>query len=323
MIDQSLLKRVDIVQPIEDVISKACNEYSIGQLRTFKLLRDGYQELNIRAFTSSGDYVVKFFSKEKSLERIQDNIWGYLTFHKQGVPMPKLRKNKKGGFLLSQPGVRRAAYLCVMEYFEGTYLMPDDISEDDLKHLTKYMALIHTNTRRIGRYYDTMGIANFLSQYKKFNRYLLKNDTKIFKGLVQEYADVSMKKLRKCVIHGTFETENILKRGNKLCLLDLGCMDFNAAIFDIATFISNYTLDLSPQEKRRRIQLIVQTYQKTFPLTKDELHALPICVKAQYAVILLRTNYYRIKHLDTTPLTKLWYDRARRGLEQWSIISSI
>ncbi|MBI4065187.1 phosphotransferase [Candidatus Gottesmanbacteria bacterium] len=314
MDNSSLLKRVDIACSLDELLNQACRACNIGSLRSYEFLSDGYQELNIKTTTTQGDFVIKIFSKEKSLKRIQDNIWGYLSFRKQGVPFPVLRKTDRNEYAFSIPGKKKTSYLCVMEYFDGQYLRPQKATDDDLLRLTDYMATIHKNTHRIGRYYDTMGIANLLSQFKKFHRYLTDSHEQRVSQVVREYQSLPHNRFRRCIIHGTLESENILKRDDNLCLLDLGCMDYNAAIYDVATFLANYTLDIPHGEKQRRIDLVVNHYQLTLPLVSYERDALVPLIHAQYAIIYLRTNYYVTKLRDTSKLTINWLEKAKRGL---------
>lgn len=309
------LFRVDVAGTLENLLARVVIDFRLGSIQSHKLLSDGYQELNVLITTNNGRFVVKIFSKEKTLQRIQDNVWGYCTFREEGVPLPVLRKTTSGKYIFSTKGRRRMTYLIIMEYYDGSYLYPRNATDNDICLLTDYMASIHSYTKRIHRYYDTMGIVNLVSQYNKFKSYLPPDLQVLVKPVVKEFSSLHLKELPHSIIHGTFEPGNILKNScGELCLLDLGCMDYNASIVDIATFLANYTIDFSPDEKQKRTVKILTIYQKILPLTKQELHALPILVRAQYATILIRTNYYIQKKHDQSQQTKEWFSFGRRGL---------
>lgn len=311
----SLLSRIDIVCSLDDLFTRVVHDYQLGSFQSYTILSSGYQELNVLLVTSDGRFVVKIFSKEKSLQRVQDNVWGYLAFRKDGVPMPKLQTTAQGKYVFATKGKRRDTYLIVMDYCEGTYLSPIQASDDDIRSLARYMGIIHTHTKRIHRYYDTMGIVNIVSQYNKFKSYLPSDLLSLIEPVVKEFSSLRLNEFRHSVIHGTFEPENILKNaGGDLCLLDLGCMDYNASVIDIATFLANYTIDLPPDQKQKRVMAVLTDYQTSYRLTKQELHALPILIRAQYAIILTRTNYYIQKENDQSKQTKKWFDFGRRGL---------
>jgi len=312
------ISRTDIAGSLEDLLVRVADTYKLGSVRSHKILPDGYQELNILLDTSGGRFVVKIFSKEKTLERVKDNIWGYLTFRKVGVPMPILRQARNGDYLLQIKGESKKIYLCVMEFFNGFILHSKLATQKDIQALSNYMAIIHSHIHRIRRYYDTMGIVNVLSQFKQVHSYLKPNLLSLIHPVIEEFSSLQMGDFHQSIIHGTFEPENILKNSRgELCLLDLGCMDYNASIVDIATFLANYTVDLTELDRKKRIDIILETYNINHPLSSQELTAIPILVRGQYAVIALRTNYYIRKRHDKTKQTKHWYNFARKGLIQW------
>lgn len=311
------LSRVDIKGSIEELLVRVANEYTLGVVRSYTIIPNGYQELNVLLVTNTGRFVVKIFSKEKMLERIQVNIYGYLTFRKNGVPMPTLRTTTKGNYLFSTEGKRRTTSLIVMDYYEGTQLFPIHASDDDIRSLAQYMAIIHTHTKRIRRYSDTMGIVNLLSQYKKLKSYLSPELLLLVEPVVREFPSLRFSEFRHSIIHGTFEPENILKNADgKLCLLDLGCMDYNASIIDIATFLANYTVNLTPDHKQKRVKLFLESYHAIHHVSNQELAALPTLILAQYAAYLMRTNYYRVKLKDKTKQTLRLLILGKQGLKQ-------
>lgn len=313
----SLLSRIDIACTLDDLFSHILNEYQLGSFQSYSILSDGYQELNILLVTSHGRFIVKIFSKEKTLQRVQDNVWGYLSFKEKGVPMPVLKQTSNRKYIFSIKGKRRTTHLCVMDYFDGSYLQPKEASDDDIRSLARYMGNIHTHTKRIHRYYDTMGIVNIVSQYNKFKRYLTSELLTLIQPVVKDFLEINLNNFCHSIIHGSFEPKNILKNKNgSLCLLDLGCMDYNASIIDIATFLANYTIDQSQKEKRRLADIFLHAYQTTHPLTKQERMGLIALVRTQYAVYLIRTNYYLVKLKDTTEQTHHWFEIGKRGLQQ-------
>lgn len=312
------LSRVDITIPLEDLLALVAEEYRLGTVRSHEILPNGYQELNILLVTTDGRYIVKIISKEKTRERIQDNVWGYLTFRKDGVPMPTLRPNAQGEYVFTTQGKRRETHLVVMDYFDGNYLYPNQATDTDIESLAQYMAKIHTHTKHIHRYYDTMGIVNLPSQYKKFKSYLSPDLLMLIDPVVKDFSSLPLRGFRHSIIHGTFEAENILKDNDGVhCILDLGCMDYNASIVDIATFLANYTIDLPADQKRIRAKLFLAKYKTLHHLPSQEIAALPTLIRVQYAAYVTRTNYYRKKLKDKSPQTNELFSMGTRGIQQW------
>lgn len=312
-----LLSRIDILGTLEQLLARVATAYQLGSIQSYTIFDNGYQELNVLLITTTGRFVIKIFSKEKTLQRIRDNIWGYLTLQKNGILTPTLQKTRIGEYIFSTEGKLRTTYLCVMNYFYGSYLHAEDARSNDISTLAQYMAAIHSHTKRIHRYHDTMGLVNLVSQYNKFKSYLPPDLFALVEPVVKKFSSLPLQRFRHSIIHGTFEPENILKnKHGDLCLLDLGCMDYNASIIDIATFFANFTIDLSLDKRRKITNTFLQTYQSIRSLTSKELASLPSLVCSQYAVYIIRTNYYRVKLKDATQQTNRLFSMSKRGLQQ-------
>ena len=169
-----------------------------------------------------------------------------------------------------------------------------------------------------------MGIANLHLQYAQKKDALFPDEQTKLEPVISEIRRVKLHAMRQSLIHGALEKENILKNTeNALCILDLGCMSYQASILDIATFIANFTLYLTDDRRKHVIAIILDTYQKIFPLTKEELTALPILIRAQYAAYIIGMTHHMRKEHDMSKQTQTWLDRGWDGLRTYKGIKKL
>ena len=309
---QDFFSRIDSSLSLPALLDTVAGEFSLGTTLKYVPILTGYQDCNIDLETTEGKYVVKIFSREKSKERIDDIIWAYTSAAKLGIPVPKLL------------GVSHSVRACIFHYFEGKPLTRTPGTDTDFITLTNGMAKIHTMTRSIRHYYDTMGIVNVSEEYAKKNAALSTEEQSTIIPIINKFHKIKLATFPQSIIHGTFEKENVLKnQDGTLCLLDFGSMDFNASILDIATFIANFTQYADPIKRNHIIHLILETYQKSRPLTPPELTALPTLIRSQHAAYVINMSYHmRIEH-DMTKQTQSWLDRGWDGLRAYEKVSRI
>lgn len=309
--------RVDSLLSLPDALNLTAKTFELGAITHYEPILTGFQECNVDITTVNGRYVVKIFSKEKTKKRIEDVIWGYQTFKINGVPMPTIRPNSQGEYCMEFSGREKSSHLCVFDYVEGKPLTQTSVSDEDIQNLTRAMSRIHAVTKPIDRYYDTLGIVNIAHEYVLKKEVLFPDEQTIIEPVITKLKRIKLASFRQSIIHGTLEKENVLKNSSgELCLLDLGCMDYNASIVDIATFIANITVYLDAIKRNHVVDLILKTYQQTHTLSHDELTALPILIRAQYAAYIIVMTYKMRKLHDMTKQTQTWLDRGWGGLKK-------
>lgn len=318
------LHRIDIPLPLPEIIKKAASEFQLGGIEGFSVISAGYQECNIDLHTASGRFVVKIFSREKTKHRIDDVMWGYSRFHKLGALLPNPRTRKDGSPVLEIPGSTQPAFLVVFDFFAGKPLTQTPITDADIIAITGAIATIHKSPKTIGRYYDTLGIANLALEYEKKSDALFADEITRIKPVITKLHKFKLGSFRQSVIHGSVEKENVLKNSEgTLCLLDLGCMDYNASVLDIATLIANFSAYL-PETKRVHLTgLILTIYQQSIALTREEIAALPSLIRAQYAAHIIGMTYHMRKDHDMSKQTQTWLDRGWDGLRCYQHINTV
>lgn len=311
-----LLSRVNLPIPITKLLGELATTYKLGPIKNFEYIQIGYEDLNIKLETGRGKYVVKIFSKEHRLPFIKDYIRFLLLFAESGIPAPRLLRSNKE-FLYSRTNQTGSTYLCVMNLFEGKSFNEIPSTPKDLLTITSYLAKIHQLNFKVHKNYDSWGTTHLLEEFPKKKQYLGKNDLALIRPVIEKLQTVDFSEFRKCLIHGSLEKQNVLKNSQgKYCILDLGCLDFNAAVIDLAIFLAAFCLNpaLSLDQNRLIYNLVISGYLRTNSLSTLEMDTLPLLIKAAYASYLLAPNYLRVKKHYSSLQTRNFLSLGRNGL---------
>lgn len=315
------LSRADTRIPLDQLVSNVARDFSLGTVRSWEPIRQGYQELNLKTTTDKGVFVIKIFSNrfaKKSLDNINDNVKVLLAFQKADIPAVTLVKGKDG-YVFSTPGKQGTTYGLVMKFFDGESLATLKPTRQDTDTITQYLAKIHSLPITVNRYYDTWGTAHLLKEWEKNQHQLTSEDKKEIQPLLERYETTPWNKLRTCVIHGDLQRQHVLKsKSGKYCILDLGCMDYNAAALDLGIFIALFCIDLDSPKKeiQKMVEHVIEQYNQEHSLTKKERELIPLFVRTTYGMYVIGSNYERVARSDSTQQTKYWIAFGRKGLKK-------
>jgi Ser/Thr protein kinase RdoA (MazF antagonist) len=119
----------------------------------------------------------------------------------------------------------------------------------------------------------------------------------------------------KALVHGDLHPFNILKGSDsQYCILDLGCMDHEQRIADLAIFLSMTCADFEDQaETRSFFEAAVRAYEQQVSLTPSERDALPILIRANYAMFALRTAEL-LRDDPNNAEVRQFHERGMQGL---------
>ncbi len=319
-----IVARIDIRDPLDAVLASVARDYSLGDITSFSVIETGYQDCNVLLTTASGKYVVKIFRKGRTQKRIEDVLGGHEALKHSGVPLPTLLRTKDNRLFTSVPGTVQTTNLCVFEFFEGAPLTETPPGADDLTRIASSIASIHLHRTPIDPWRDELGIMYLPEEFFQKQHVLTAGFRKDIGAVVEEMRSLPLEKLPRSLIHGSVEKENILKSADgSLCLLDLGCMEYQPSVTDIATAIVNFTDGLAKNERDRIIRLMLNAYRAVRPLNNLELDVLPILVRAQCAAYILGMTYHQVHDGDQSVQTETWLQRGISGLAAYQAASMI
>jgi|GEM_PF-679243 len=311
----NVLARIDIRDPLDAVLASVARAYSLGDIAAFSVIETGYQDCNVLLTTASGKFVVKIFRKERSLTRIEDILQQHEALINSGVPLPTLLHTTDNRLLIPVPGKTHTTYLCVFEFFDGRPLSDSPPGEEDIARIASSIARIHLHRTPIDPWRDELGIMYLPEEFSQKQHVLTPNVRKDISVVVEEMRSLPLDTLPRSLIHGSVEKENILKSGGgSLCILDLGCMEYQPSVTDIATAIVNFTDGLETNARKRIIRLMLNAYRTVRPVNDLELGVLPVLVRAQCAAYILGMTYHKVHDGDTSAQTETWLRRGTAGL---------
>ncbi len=311
------LSRVCLGMPIPQLMQELCTKFDLGAPETFEPIQQGYQDLNVLLRTAVGrQYVIKVFSKRRTLANIRDQVQALTLLRDHAIAVPNLVHGSDNP-LIEIPGASTKAYAIVMDYFDGPSLEEIPPHDSDIVYLAGCLSRMHQLPLNVSRYYDDWGAANLAKEFEEKHSYLSANDLLLVKNVVERFKLIVLSQLHQCAIHGDLYRAHVLKNDRgEYCMIDFGCMDFNAAVLDLAIFIAHVCLDsnLPPAETRRIYHLAVNAYCMNRSITAEELSAVPILVAASYAAYIVATSSLIVANNDHTMQTQQWLATSRAKL---------
>ncbi len=308
-----ILNRANLKVDLFTLVEKVSNHYKLGPISSFAPIEVGYEDLNIKLRAGNGAYVIKVFSKGKSYRVVKSYVRGLVEFAKVEIPCPEVLESKNG-LVYKFTESSSSAYLCVTIFFRGQSFSAQKITGADLVKLTRYISRIHQASFPITKAYDSWGTINLLREFDKKYSCLAKRDFDLVYPVVQAFSKLPFAKFTKSIVHGDLQKSNILKNSNGgYCILDLGCLDYNYSILDLAIFLSQFGYGNSLVKNKKIYKIVINEYMQSRELNEFELTALPDLIRATYAIYLISANY-AIQSGDTSSQTLNWLKRSRRGL---------
>ncbi|OGM22368.1 hypothetical protein A2961_00695 [Candidatus Woesebacteria bacterium RIFCSPLOWO2_01_FULL_39_21] len=125
----------------------------------------------------------------------------------------------------------------------------------------------------------------------------------------------------KAFAHGDLHPGNILKGATgEYRILDLGCMDYQPRVVDLAIFLAQTCANFGDTEKTRELfQASIKTYEENNGLTDHEKSVLPLLIRANYAMFALRSAELLQENPDDQEIRD-WHERSIKGLEFMQIL---
>jgi Ser/Thr protein kinase RdoA (MazF antagonist) len=322
---EKLLERINLKSSLKDLAKELEQNFKIGSVYNIFPMFAGYDDVNCLLTTSSNKFVVKIFSKDKSLEKILSNVEAIVKFSTGGVPVPRLYKNVQDNYIYETKD-KTNTFLILMDYFDGQPFTKMKPIFDDFIKLTRIVSKIHNlpvfNTKAN---YDMWLTLYLVTEFDQKKDYLEHKEYELIRPVVDEMRKVDFKKLNKSIVHFDLHRENIMKStSGKYAVLDLSGCEYNYTAFDLATFIALFCLDFknSLKENQYIYQKVIDTYSCVDNLNDYEREIMTLLIKATFASNLLIPSYIQKTNTDNNPLqTEYYKSLGIRGLMSFKDIT--
>jgi Ser/Thr protein kinase RdoA (MazF antagonist) len=316
--DEIFKKRIEYTGKLEDISYAICKSFNLGEFLSNKLILIGYEDFNFILETTKGKYFIKVFANfrdEKNCQRYVDILKETL---KAKIKTPKLFKSDQG-YLYNVKINNSNLRLCVMEYFENSlYDLKKRVTVEEIKFLSNQIALINSLDIKVDFVYDSWSVPNFKKEFKKKSKYLEKTDLDLITPLLNEFDELNIESLPHCFVHGDIIGPNVMKgKDSNLFIIDFSVSNYYPRIQDLTILACDLLFDPKSKSKsEENLQIALEEYQKYIKLTEKELTALPIYIKAAYAMYILCANYEKVAKNFNSEENEHWLERGRIGLKQ-------
>ncbi len=268
-------------------IADAFAYYDLGTIKEEHLQIGGDQDINYKISATSGIYLLKLIVSDLKIPQFEflGDLHKYLLG--KGIPVPIIYKTKNDKYVENN--------FILYEFIDGE--IKDTASGgwtiEEITSLTsnfaKMLALmqkyetpdyIKNKSDKYTRGSDIKYCHNILKP--KITEIPMAKETKemIVKTIDFLYSRLhDFEKLPKFLIHGDLNESNAIFRDNK----NVGIIDFGIAydpiVYDLGVFCYWFSIPWWTEEfNRERYNLIIETFEKIFPLSKSEKDLLPYMV---------------------------------------------
>ncbi len=119
MITHPFQSRINFSGNLDTFLEYVVQVYSLGDLQSFRVIENGYEDFNISLHTDTGNYFLKIFEKDRTASLCEEYIQKIQSAIANGVPHPKLYPYK-GTDLCKFVHSEGTAFMCLMEFIYGS-----------------------------------------------------------------------------------------------------------------------------------------------------------------------------------------------------------
>lgn len=304
----------DLVGPLGSI----CDAFGLGDYVSHKAVLVGYEDFNVVLRTGKGKFFVKFlasFRDEADCERYVEIIHKTIE---AGVNEPKLLESNQG-FIFRIPAGEQSLRVIVMEYIEGQsfYELQRPLTEAEEREVIRQASLINTVQHEPKFIYDSWAIPSFLKEFALVEKLMSASDLDLVQPLAHKFKEVKLDSLPHALVHGDIiKTNVLLSREGKIYIIDFAVANFYPRIQELAVILCNMLFDAKrPENFVSSYKMALDEYQKTIPLTSQEIFLLPLFVQVQHAMhIVGAVREEKIKKNLPSKEDDYWLEQGRVGL---------
>lgn len=323
------------------ILKKIALSYRLGAVKEYHVIETGYEDFNVYLKTTKKEYVIKFFSNERTMNNIVHyvkvvNLISKLSY----LNVPKVYQNQNDTLGMVEHGGEQI-YFFVMEFIDGRTIY--DMGKNvDLKTIIrivfdvlKYNCVnkelkeyLRSDEAKQFKQYDMWGYENFLMEYQDKRQYLSPEDDELmwpivhyFRDMIDRYRKYDEKFKNMPVMppymsaHNDFISTNIiLKDGTEPYYIDFSVSSVALNFVDVAIFGCDTVLKkgITAEEYAKYLKIISYILYRTHIM---EYNLYPTAVAVQHAIHLLIANYYKVhEHIDSAE-NEYFLNLGRTGIE--------
>lgn len=307
--------RVDFTGDLAEPLTDISIAFDLGEYQSHEPILLGYEDLNARLNTADGTFFVKFFLKDRTDVECERYARVMQIVVDAGINHPALSSTQDQAIYRPKGTNLRAV---VMEWLESIKNFDNEQpTDEELTELIEQAARINQLDVELSEsdfIYDSWAISNFPKEYKKWKHVLSDEDKALVEPVLAEYEALDVDSLPKAFVHGDLIRTNVMKTRNGLYVFDFAVSNIYPRIQELAVLLCDMFFDTKSEEETSRLyDLLLSEYQKHIQLTKDELKALPVFVRAAHAMHVLGGARGENQG-DGGEENDMWWNLGRTGL---------
>jgi ethanolamine-phosphate phospho-lyase len=263
---------------------------------------DGYGSINYKVSLTNGElYLVKIYkATERKLIQEEERI--ILLLHKK----ISLQLPATVSFSIAS-SVPKDIYIRVSKFIEGTTLTKELATDALLASLATAAAdmLMHLQTIDsdiIKAHEHDWNLRDTLHNEPKAEHITNLSERKIVHHYFSVFKNEVLPKfnsLPQSVIHGDLNEANIIVADNKVNgFIDFGDISFAPAVCELAVLLT-YVMMMFPDDCFKKAKIIVENFNQTYPLLKEELEVLPQLIAVRICVSVCKSAEAKANNADT------------------------
>lgn len=257
-----------------------------ANIRSFSKL-DGYGSINYKVSLANGtDCLVKVYNATEQKQIQEEERVIALLQASSGIQLTTPAPVK---FLSATPA---DIYIRVSKFIDGVSLTKELATDTLLANIARAAATMLTRLQKIdsdiikAREHD-WNIRDALRNKSKIDFIKKASDKKIvhhYLSLFEAEIIPAFQHLQHSVIHGDLNEANILIKDDKVAgFIDFGDISYAPVVCELAVLLT-YVMMMFPDECFEKAKIIIEHFQKTFPLTEEELEILPQLIATRLSV---------------------------------------
>jgi Ser/Thr protein kinase RdoA (MazF antagonist) len=296
-------RRIDFACTPDQLLGMVADDFNLGNIIDFEILTKGVIEVNFKVITVKGIFVVKVFSN-KRLPRVKQIIQAQRILFSQDIPVPCVLSSIHGDFIFKiRSKTNKPFYGCVLEWCGGEDFTQREPGTMDLKRIAVTISQIHESNIQLVPIYDEWFPTNLTREYKLQRKYIQHAYDRAIQGIIEQYEKVDFNFLSRGFIHGDISREHVLidTTDQQMCILDLGGINIDYQVVDLAFAMSYYCINLnfpSLSEFLERYHIMLEGYLSNKSLNDYEIRKIPIFIQGNYALCYLAGKYFLEKYED-------------------------
>lgn len=247
---------------VDALIRRASIYFDLGEVLSQTTITLGFEDLNIKFTTGSGDFVAKVFARDQSEERSSRSGIVLGAVMDAGISHPRVYKNDSSQSIVYSDNETDLRLVC-MDFIEGTtFYKTEPPTDEQLQIIINQSVMMHKLDIEPVHYKDEWSVTNIADMYARTKGLVPAEIMPLVDTAMEIYSRIPIKDLPVCFVHGDIIKSNVIaSQSGDLYIIDFSCSNKYPRIQELAVIAANLMNGdgLSIQE---RVEKLIEMYNE-------------------------------------------------------------